>query len=647
MKSIKYIATAVTALVIAVACDDFLTREPINSYTSISYFSSETELKMYTDGMINSYIPSYSGVGLADGDVYSDLIGTKASSDFYHPNQWDDTQQGSWSWTFARRVNYMLENMDKAKDAVSEEVYNHYEGVARFWRAYYYQSRVRSFSDVPWLPYVVEYEDTATLYASRDDREYVWHQIVEDLSFACENCLASSAYNTDGRVYINKYVALAYASRYCLYEGTYRLYHDVNPSTNVAWNNNYETAQDLIQMAADYAAELIETGAFSLHDDYSELFLSESLPTDEVIWGRSYSDDLGVRHDLTRYYNSSTLGQQYSGTKPLVQHYLTTDGTPVATNGYVSDPDGNIIATNMCQSILDEFDGRDTRLGATVLGPGHQVLALSGDYEDQAPNFTYTKTGYMLVKWCVPDATHFQNSIDVNCIPIMRYAEVLLNYAEAKKLLGEMTEDVWDLTIGALRERAGVKSIYPGSSDYVEDPFLISYYTENVENPPSWDNVYLEIVRERATELVLENGLRMFDLYRWHLADIIVRRTANPAISSNGSNVGPNGWSGLWVSTAEKSSGFTMSGTTYTFSGSSTSDTNYTIADTGANLTWGFMPTYSNSAGTSVNGYLLMYYYTLDFQEYMYVRPIPQSAYLLNPNLLPQNYGWEQTGSVE
>ena len=223
-----------------------------------------------------------------------------------------------------------------------------------------------------------------------------------------------------------------------------------------------------------------------------------------------------------------------------------------------------------------------------------------------------------MVKWCIPDENNFQNSIDNNSLPILRYAEVLLNYAEAMKELGQFNEDIWNQTIGLLRARAGVKNIYPGSAEYVPDPWLRSYYTEDVAYSPNLDDIDLEIRRERVTELTLEGGLRTTDLYRWNQADLIERRYNH------------QGWPGIWVTADEAKNGFEFSGTTYKFTGTANKENIYPISDTN-DLNWTLEP--------SGPGFLLVYNYKLEWKERMYVRPIPQSAINLNKNL-GQNYGW-------
>lgn len=231
------------------SCEDFLYKEPIDKVDADSWFSTETDLLLYANGLIQSYLPSESTIGL--GDAYCDLVATKTSSDYYRPGIWNSSKQTGWAysdWASIRRANYMIENMTRSQGKVDDQVYNHYAGVARFWRAYFYYTKVRNFGDVPWIDHVFSESDEG-LFAARDDREYVMHQVLEDLDFACENMQGSGSF-AEGRTQVNKWVALAFKSRVCLFEGTYRKYHDVNPSTNRPWNGQYESADDFLAESA-------------------------------------------------------------------------------------------------------------------------------------------------------------------------------------------------------------------------------------------------------------------------------------------------------------------------------------------------------------------------------------------------------------
>ena len=141
------------------SCEDFLSREPIDKVNADTWFSSETDLLLYANGMLQSYLPSESTIGL--GDAYCDLVATKTSSDYYRPGVWNSTKQTGWAysdWENVRRANYMMENMVRSKGKVDDIIYNHYDGVAHFWRAFFYYSKIRTFGDVPWIDKVGRFE---------------------------------------------------------------------------------------------------------------------------------------------------------------------------------------------------------------------------------------------------------------------------------------------------------------------------------------------------------------------------------------------------------------------------------------------------------------------------------------------------------
>lgn len=609
MNKIYYSAIALIGMIVLSSCGDFLTKHPTHLINANNYFKTETDLKMFTDGMLIDYLPEFTSVAIG-ADANTDFCATKSSSDFYHPGIWNPEKQGGWgtgNFSFIRKCNYMLENMKKAEGKVSDETYRHYNGVAHFWRGYAHFVKVSDFGNVPYIDHVPTTTDTLTLYGKRQDREFVMHKVVEDLDTACTQCVGSEKYLTSGRTYINKWVALSMQAKICLFEASYRKYHSVNPSTGEAWNNKYETAEALYRKAAAACEEIINSGVFRLHGGpaasaYSELFLSEAIPTDEVIWSRQASESASVLHDVTWRYNSATFGQKYSPTKEYVNLFLQLDGHPTATDKLSPD---------------DEFTNRDYRLIQTVLGPGHTYVNSANKTELKAPDFSCTLTGYSYTKWNNEIATHFSKSLDNNSVPILRYAEILLTYAEAKAELGEMTEEIWNKTVGATRARAGVKSIYPEDAAYTADPILSSYYEGAGVGGTNLSNMILEIRRERGTELNMEWGNRYRDLMRWALGSYIARRYNN------------EGWRGIYLTADQVKNGFTINGTNFKLG--VTSSTGYKIANSGSNATW--------SLTEKDHGYLV-YNYKLEWLDKMYVHPIPQTAIALNKNLLPQNYGW-------
>ena len=579
----------------AVSCEQFLTVEPIDKMSADTYFKNELELELFANGMINSYLPTADGLGYSDS--WSDLFCSKTSSDFYRPGIWNADKQGSWgvsNWRNIRRANIMLEGMARSKGNVSEETFNHYQGVARLWRAYFYYAKVQTFGNVPWIDHALDVEDEI-LYAPCDDREYVMHQVLEDLNFACQNLSGETKY--DGVV--NKWVALAFKARVCLYEGTFRKYHSVNPSTNVAWNNKYEKSADLLQECVNAADELMKSGKFSLHSDYYGLFHHTNIASSpEAIWWSDYdSGELNRMHELTWVVNSSTYDQQVSPTKLMMNHYLNLDGTPITNEGKVA--------------IEQEFEGRDLRLKACVHHPGYMYTKVNGETLLKNTNTTYTYNFYQNVKFSIENEENYSKGKNDNDYPILRYGEVLLNYAEAKAELnnGELSQEDWNKTIGLLRARAGVTNIYPDAS---WDCGWIKAYYGNLSN------VLTEIRRERTVELLGE-GMREADLYRWKLGHLIVDRQTNN-----------QGWMGVWVP-KDLVGAMPFNGATYTFTntkpeaglgynvGTSTADQNHTFSE-------------------GDHGFLI-YNYKLEWKDRNYVRPIPQTVLNVNKNI-QQNYGW-------
>ena len=614
MKKFVNIVLGVAAAMGLSSCEAFFTREPINEFSAETYFSTEAELKMYTDGMINDWMPNYSVP--SSGDMFNDLIATKNSTGYLlEGSEYGASKRSAWSWKWLRRINFMLEGMAKNGGNIPEDIYKHYEGVAKFWRAYQTFDRLKTYGNIPWTDKYLQPTDEDILYGERLDREEAFHKIVEDLKFAMEHVSGEAQYRT-GQVYINKYVVCTFASRIFLYEASFRSNYDKNPSTNQSWNNMYEKPADLYRLAADAAKVVMDSGFYKLakSEEYPNLFLGQKLNADEVIWGLTYDSQINGVHALSRYYYSDSMGDTPSATKEMVNMFLKTDGTPI-----------DVKAGEGEKTLNDEFANRDKRLGWTVLGPGYKVLT-SGEMKLMPMECNYSMTGYMLVKWLMPNRVNFLSGQDNNSILIYRYPEVLLNYAEAKNELKEMDQEVWNSTVKLLRERAGVTSIYPTAAD----PWLKDYYTVGLDHPFKTNGneaVALELRRERVTELILECGLRQFDLYRYAQMDLCERR-----------GYGEEAWTGIWLSDADVAGGFTFQEQPYKVGeGEELGAWAYPISTTKANGTWSLKP-------AEHGGYYLMFHYKLRWEDKMYVYPISQSDLNLiwqkNPDF-KQNDGWD------
>ena len=114
---------------------------------------------------------------------------------------------------------------------------------------------MKTFGGVPWYDHVVRSDSEEDLYKPRDSREYVMERVLEDLNYACEHCYTSEAWVDNQK--INRDTALAIKSRICLFEGTYRKDHRVDPSTGKAWDPEYNKDNKWLREAADACEELL------------------------------------------------------------------------------------------------------------------------------------------------------------------------------------------------------------------------------------------------------------------------------------------------------------------------------------------------------------------------------------------------------
>lgn len=477
---------------LAVGCD--LEQDPVSSTDARSVFGNEAGLELYSTSF-SEVLPSVGEI--VHGDAMSDYAARRNVPDFIRPGAYTPTTAGSWSWSALRNINYFLVN--NQGPGVPEEVRNHYNGLARFYRAWFYFDKVRQYGDVPWIDRPLEVDDEQ-LFAPRDSRDVVMNHVLEDLDYAIANIATEI---DESRTRITKDVALALKSRIALFEGTFRKYHAGGLAAGLEG-----TADFWLEQAADAARQVMERGNYSLYTgdgtegSYRALFSSETAPPSEVMLVYVHDVDLGVRHDANWLYTSGTYGVGLSLIRPFINTYLNIDGTPFTDRpGYET------------MTFMEEVKGRDKRLQQTIrMGDFTRVNA--GVEVPSPPLFSQTLTGYQPIKWTVDDIGVDGGANNTNDVPIFRYAEVLLNYAEAKAELGTLTAADWAQTIGALRARAGI------TGGLTELPTRVDPYLQRVYYPDVSDPVILEVRRERGIELALE-GLRFHDLLRWKAGELM------------------------------------------------------------------------------------------------------------------------------
>lgn len=469
------------------ACnDDFLERYPKDEIAPQTYFQSEAELNTF----VNSFYQYLPGENIFNADFRSDNVEKKSYDIVVAGQHTVETDAGSagWTWGPLRNINFLLANYDNNEE-LDQDVQNHYAGIARFFRAWFYFQKVQRFGDVPWYDQPLDNGDEDLLFAARDSRAVVVDNILSDLDFAIANVRENTPSMT-----VNKWCALALKARVALHEGTYQKYHGMGDG------------RQYLQQAVSAAQELMNSGQFALYStgapdkDYQELFLFEDANTTEIILARVYDAGLEAFHRGTNEFISSTLSAP-GLTKSLVNTYLMADGTPfTAQMGYDT------------MTFYTETQGRDPRLAQTIRTPGYTRL---GEDQILVPDFNNARTGYQVIKYVLDAYYDINYNVSTNDLPVFRYAEVLLNYAEAKAELGELTQADLDNSVNLIRARAGMPAM--DLAGLTVDPVLEARYN-NVEG--SLKAAILEIRRERRVELALE-GFRYQDLMRWRAGHLL------------------------------------------------------------------------------------------------------------------------------
>ncbi|MBS1601520.1 MAG: RagB/SusD family nutrient uptake outer membrane protein [Bacteroidetes bacterium] len=488
--------------VLLLSCSKFLDRKPVSQISPDNAFSSESELQLYqhsfygmfptADGQFPYGIYNETIDNIITGSLSNQLTGQRVvpvTDPFYGSStSYGAASSPNGSWGNLRNVNFFLQNYQKGH--LPNSVVAPYVGAARMFRAWFYYNMVALYGDVPWIGTAIDANDSAALMKPRDPRSLVMDSVLADLDYAIANMTSVKAVDQ-----VSKYTAMALKARVCLFEGTFRKYH-----ANDVFGQGLTGASDLLQQCADICDTLMKTGGYRLHTStpgaaYGELFSAQAADPGEVILARTYSASLAVYHNLNYYTLSPSYGKP-GLEKKLVNSYLMKDGSR-----FTDRPGYDTLG------FFSETQNRDPRLSQTVRTPGYTRI---GATLQLAPDFSATVTGYQMTKF-VSDASQDANSRSVTPLPLFRYAEVLLNFAEAKAELGTLTQGDIDRSIKLLRDRVGMPDLNMAAANASPDPYLAAQYTQ-VSGPNQ--GVILEIRRERRVELVMES-FRWNDLMRW------------------------------------------------------------------------------------------------------------------------------------
>jgi hypothetical protein len=492
----KYISYIIAAVLFLSACnDDFLERYPLDKLTNETFWQSENDLKAFTAGLYTEF-----DAETVWDDDRSDNQAEAAYDEVVAGQHTVST--GTWSWSYLRKCNYFLENYNNS-DAVREDVKNIYKGEVLFFRALFTYGRIKRYGDIPFTTKVLTNEDTDVLYGKRVPRADVMKQVLADLNEAVK--LIPEQRAMEGNV--TKWAALALKSRICLHEGTFRKYHQLGNET------------EMLQHAASAAKKIIDEGGFDIYktgkpdEDYRNLFTQLSLKDnpEAILYKKYVKDELG--HNFIRYMVES---HKDGLTKDMVNDYLCNDGLPIKLSPkYKGD-----------NTLINEFTDRDLRLKQTIVPPGIGFFTEVDD-DEVVPRLTQAKgagsgctTGYHIIKMYDNDEVAKYDQAETDLF-LFRYAEVLLNYAEAKAELEEIDQGIIDITINKLRERVATAPMVIANlqRDPDSDMTVAAGYLDN-EVPV----VLEEIRRERRMELACE-GFRYDDLMRWRAGKFLTKKT--------------------------------------------------------------------------------------------------------------------------
>ena len=485
---LKYSAVAVVFLASLSGCQD-LDLAPTDKFTEANYWTSAEKASMVLNtayGQLTSSGRYFSNESLSDnmyegrGNSSEKMIssGQADASNSRFSEEWKNSYAG------IKTCNVFLENVDKVPN-MNETLRTRMKAEARFIRAWLYLQLTTWYGDVLLFEKDITLEESKSI--SRTPKAAILTFIYNELDEVEAVLPTNTEYAEADRGRITKGAAIALKARAYLYQND--------------WANVVAACEKLIGNTSN--------GTYALFSSYEGIFKPENEYNSEVILDYQYVPSVRVweeMYDLAPLSVGARINSK-APTQELVDDYIMMNGKSIkeANSGYdESNP----------------YKNRDPRFAATIVYHGAKWVRPDGTIQtiyikpgSTPSDNTYgnvdeyigagsnsTSTGYYLRKNYDPTSEIGMKS-GLNLI-LIRYADVLLMYAEAMNELGKMDEAVWNKTIRPLRERAG----------FTDAPSLI-YPTEG--------NMQTIIRRERRVELAME-GLRVFDILRWKTAENVL-----------------------------------------------------------------------------------------------------------------------------
>ncbi|HEY0769327.1 MAG TPA: RagB/SusD family nutrient uptake outer membrane protein, partial [Sphingobacteriaceae bacterium] len=450
MKTLKIFISFIAWGLLLTGCKkDFLDRSPQDEVAAVDYFKNPDDLKTYVNQFYNATIfPRYANHG-SDFDSDNEI---RINIDQRLEGSRTISTSGSIGFGSVRNINYFFDNYKRVEERYAFNTYKQYLGEAYFFRAVVYFNLLESYGDIPWITTELKPLDP-DLFKPRDPRNVIADNIIASLDSAAKY-LTEDKTNGAGRV--NKWMALLMQSRVALYEGTWEKYHAggpfgvTNPQPNKYFNKAVEAAEKVM---ASGKYEIYKTG--KPLSDYKDLFaLQDYSSNKEVMFWKQYDNDL--TRGSSAFVNDRNFRMETPAgntiTKQLADSYLVIDGKPISNN-----PNFKGYAT-----LKLEGENRDPRFFQTIASPD-DVWKITAGTPNKLWKEVYDKlntngdhnapTGYLVLKGYNPNMIYHVQQFEETPSIIYRYAEVLLNYAEAKAELGTITQADIDKTIKYLRDR--------------------------------------------------------------------------------------------------------------------------------------------------------------------------------------------------
>lgn len=472
-KNIIFILAA-TLLMSATSCSDFLDRYPLEELSDGSFWKTPTDAEMFVADIYN-ILPG-SEIGVTDEDVYSDnaVHGIKwaysgdVSEGIYLP------QDFGWKGEYKkiRACNVLLEKIDMIADYPQTDK-EATIAEARFLRGYIYYSLIRMYGDVPYVDGLLALDQLEGI--TRTPKEQVYEKIMEDFDYAISKLPLEWPSNKYGRA--TKGGARAMKAQCAMYFGKW-------------------------QTAVDESKAIMESGQYALFNGgpdgskLGEMFWEANEMSSEAVLVKQFNQTDKAGYTMMWQAFPTVGWGGLNPTQSLVDAFECIDGAPISKSSLYNP--------------RNPRENRDPRLAATVLFDGEEMYGQKikvAPLTSCAPtgigkHGDATSTGYYQKKWLNPNI--YPNWKEGRDWWIIRYAEVLLTYAEAKNEITALDQSAFD-AVNQVRKRAGMPELQK------TDPSKPTYCGTQ-------DDLRKRIWNEWRVEFALEADKRQWDIRRWGIA---------------------------------------------------------------------------------------------------------------------------------